>query len=265
MKEKKEIKRKKKYKIKVKALIKLIVFVLVILFVSFFLFNIHIKNIYINGTTYVTDNEIISAAGIKNYPKLFKLSKSKMIKEIKRIPLVQDVKIKRNLLGQITINVTEYKVLFYYEYDKKYVASNGDMLAIDNAKGVPTLVNFTPDTIFEKLVVGLDKIDSNIISMINEIEYTPYRGSDGTIIDDTRFTLKMNDQNRIIMNTLNIKRLNDYNKIYASLGMDQLKGTLYLDTITDENIYFESYEAEQREEQERMRREQEEKEVESHE
>jgi hypothetical protein len=67
------------------------------------------------------------------------------------------------------------------------------------------------------------------------------------------------------MNTLNIKRLNDYNKIYASLGMDQLKGTLYLDTITDENIYFESYEAEQREEQERMRREQEEKEVESHE
>ena len=78
--------------------------------------------------------------------------------------------------------------------------------------------------------------------MINEIEYNPYKNADGTIIDNNRFTLKMNDQNTVIIDTVNIKNLNLYNTIYASLGMDTSKGILYLDTITEDNIYFKSYE-----------------------
>ena len=61
--------------------------------------------------------------------------------------------------------------------------------------GVPSLVNFTPDTVFDDLVVGLNKIDYNIVKMINEIEYTPYKSEEGTTIDNNLFTLTMNDGN----------------------------------------------------------------------
>lgn len=77
--------------------------------------------------------------------------------------------------------------------------------------------------------------------MINEIEYTPYKASDGTIIDNNRFTLKMNDTNTILIDTVNMKNLNKYTMIYASPGMDTERGIIYLDTINDDRIYFKSY------------------------
>jgi len=51
----------------------------------------------------------------------------------------------------------------------------------------------------------------------------------------------MNDYNTVIINTVNIRKLNEYFDIYVSLNMQETKGLLYLDTITDDNILFESY------------------------
>ena len=94
-----------------------------------------------------------------------------------------------------------------------------------------------------------------IIKMINELEYTPYKNSNGQVIEESalytnaRFTLYMNDSNTVIIDTVNIKRLNNYPKIYTSLNMDVTKGILELDTINDkteedgETILFRSYEA----------------------
>ena len=138
----------------------------------------------------------------------------------------------------------EEKVLFYYKYSNKVVTSKGNLIVDDNEyQGIPTLINFTPDTIFEELVKGLNKIDPDIIAMIDSIEYTPFKSSEGKVIDDTQFKLIMNDLNTVIIDTENIKRLNQYNDIYASLNMDVTKGILYLDTITEENILFESYDS----------------------
>ena len=138
----------------------------------------------------------------------------------------------------------EEKVLFYYKYSNKVVTSKGNLIVDDNEyQGIPTLINFTPDTIFEELVKGLNKIDPDIITMVDSIEYTPFKSSEGKVIDDTQFKLIMNDLNTVIIDTENIKRLNQYNDIYASLNMDVTKGILYLDTITEENILFESYDS----------------------
>ena len=52
----------------------------------------------------------------------------------------------------------------------------------------------------------------------------------------------MNDNNTVIIDTVNIKRLNDYTMIYTSLNMDVEKGILHLDTITKDSIYFKKYE-----------------------
>ncbi len=109
--------------------------------------------------------------------------------------------------------------------------------------GYPTLINFTPDTTLEELVKGLNKVNPNIIKMIDEIEYMPYKSATGEIIDENRFKLAMNDGNTVYIDTANIKRLNQYLEIYASLDMETVKGVLYLDTITEENILFESYQS----------------------
>ena len=77
--------------------------------------------------------------------------------------------------------------------------------------------------------------------MINTIEYNPYKDSEGNIIDETRFKLVMNDDNTVMIDTVNIRKLNNYYDIYISLNMSEIKGLLYLDTITDDNILFESY------------------------
>lgn len=234
--------KKTRRKLRVKV-VRNILFVMVILgTVFFYCYNIRIKNIVIYGNDLVRDKEIIEVAGIADYPKIFSLNLKDVKNKILSLPLIEKVEVKRDFFGKLKITVMENEILFYYKYNNKFVLNNGDSVDDNDYLGYASLINFTPDVIFEDLVRGFDKIDHNILKMISEIEYTPYKAGDGTVIDDTRFTLKMNDGNTVIIDTLNIKKLNEYLKIYASLNMDLIKGVLYLDTITEDNIYFKTYE-----------------------
>ena len=246
-------KHKRKRRLRVKFLLKCLTFILLLTLSIIYLKNFHIKNIYINGNETIPDVKIIETLGLKNYPKMSKLNVKKGKQNIlTQYPIIEKVSIKRNLLGKVTIDITESKILFYYKYNSKYITTTGKSIDDQDNEyyGYPTLINFTPDTIFEDLLKGLNKVDYNIIKMISEIEYNPYKGTDGTIIDNNRFTLKMNDGNTVIIDIVNIKNLNSYNKIYASLGMDKEKGILYLDNITEDNIYFKSYDTIAKEEEE---------------
>lgn len=236
--------KKKKRKLRVKILLRIFLFILIVAAIIYYFYNLKIQNIYIKGNDVTKDIEIIKKAQIENYPDLYRLNLKKIKKDVESLPLINKATIKRTPFGKITITVTEEKVLFYYKYANKVVTSKGNLVADDNKyQGLPTLINFTPDTIFEELVKGLNKLDPNIIPMIGSIEYTPFKSSEGKVIDDTQFKLIMNDLNTVIIDTENIKRLNQYNDIYASLNMDVTKGILYLDTITEENILFESYDS----------------------
>lgn len=235
---------KKKLRLRINVLIRILVFLAVIVSLIYYINNITIKNIIIKGNQNIKDVEIIEKANIQDYPHLFKINIKKIKESIKTIPLVKDVSIKRSIFGKITINIEEDKILFFYKYNNKYITSSGDsILDSTDYYGYPTLINFTPDTVFESFVSGLNKIDYNIIKMINIIEYTPYKSSDGTIIDNNHFTLTMNDTNTVMIDTVNIKNLNKYNTICASPGMDTGHGVIYLDTINDDRIYIKSYES----------------------
>ncbi len=238
------VNKKRRKKLKVKLLLKILL-VIAILFCSIqYLFNVRTKNIYVKGNTLTKDIEIIKAAKLENYPKLIKIRPKKAASEITNLPLIKSAKIKRSIFGKVTITVEERNVLFYYRYNDKLVTSDNTQIDDNNLYlGYPTLINFTPDTTLEALVKGLNKVDPNIIKMIDEIEYEPYKSADGEIIDENRFKLFMNDANTIYIDTANIKRLNQYLEIYASLDMETVKGVLYLDTITEENILFESYQS----------------------
>ncbi len=235
--------KRKKLKLKLNVVFNaLLILVIAGLLISYVL-TLKIKNIKILGTTEIKDIDIIEKINISDYPYIYKLNIKKSEKTLEEIPLIKDVKIKRNIFGKLTIEIEEEKILFFYKYNNKYITNSGNSITDEKEYyGYPTLINFTPDTVFESFVNGLNKIDYNIIKMINEIEYTPYKSADGTIIDNNHFTLKMNDTNTVMIDTVNIKNLNKYQTIIASPDMDSKHGIIYLDTINDDRIYIKSYE-----------------------
>lgn len=235
--------KRKKLKLKLNVVFNaLLILVIAGLLISYVL-TLKIKNIKILGTTEIKDIDIIEKINISDYPYIYKLNIKKSEKTLEEIPLIKDVKIKRNIFGKLTIEIEEEKILFFYKYNNKYITNSGNSITDEKeCYGYPILINFTPDTVFESFVNGLNKIDYNIIKMINEIEYTPYKSADGTIIDNNHFTLKMNDTNTVMIDTVNIKNLNKYQTIIASPDMDSKHGIIYLDTINDDRIYIKSYE-----------------------
>ena len=73
----------KKKKLRFKPLLKLLIAILIFFGVLFYLLNLDIKNIYIKGNEQVKDVEIIEKAGIKDYPKIFRISAHKIKKDLK--------------------------------------------------------------------------------------------------------------------------------------------------------------------------------------
>ena len=238
------VSKKRRKKLRVKLLLKILLVIAIFFCIIQYALNVRTKNIYIYGNTLTKDIDIIKTAKLDNYPKLIKINPKKVAKAVEELPLIKSAKVKRGIFGKVTIKVEENDILFYYRYNDKLVTSDNTQIDDNNNyMGYPTLINFTPDTTLEALVKGLNKIDPNIIKMIDEIEYEPYKSADGEIIDENRFKLLMNDANTIYIDTANIKRLNQYLEIFASLNMETVKGILYLDTITEENILFESYQS----------------------
>ena len=231
--------RKRKLSLK-KILIILLLFYIIGCSVYYFI-KLPIKNIYITGTVNLEDALIIEAGGIKNYPAIFKVNNKKLEKKLLELDLIKSVVIKKSITGKLTIEVVENKILFYNRSNDKIILD--DKTEIENNQeiyGIPILINYVPDKVYDALVEGISKIDEDIIYLISEIEYSPSRIEE-TIIDDSRFLFRMNDGNHIYINTPNIDNFKSYPEIYSTLGMDNIKGTLNLDSSIEDSHYFKAF------------------------
>lgn len=233
-----KVKRVKKRKLNWKRILILLLILYLIAMLLYTFFTMPIKNIYIKGTNLLTDNDIIEVANLKDYPAIFKISKSKLKKEISSLELVEDVDIKKTITGKLTITITEARPLFFNRTTNKVVLSNNKEVENNNYLGIPTLINRVPTDILSDFITALSEIDHDIIKMINEIEYDPNISNDITI-DEYRFLLRMNDSNHVYVNIINMERLNDYESVFATIG--DLRGTVYLDSYNADNIIFEEF------------------------
>lgn len=233
-----KVKRVKKRKLNWKRILILLLILYLIAMLLYTFFTMPIKNIYIKGTNLLTDNDIIEVANLKDYPAIFKISKSKLKKEISSLELVEDVDIKKTITGKLTITITEARPLFFNRTTNKVVLSNNKEVENNNYLGIPTLINRVPTDILSDFITALSEIDHDIIKMINEIEYDPNISNDITI-DEYRFLLRMNDSNHVYVNIINMERLNDYESVFATIG--DLRGTVYLDSYNADNIIFEAF------------------------
>lgn len=217
---KKVIKRKK---IKVFSVLLLVVILVCIYFLGKMVFSFKIQNIFITGTNYLSDKYIMSEAGIEDYPSYFKTFSFSLEKKLSNNAFINSVDVKKSFLGVVNIDITESKVLFFREYDKKYVLDNGsevDSLVYDYSP--IRVINFIPDTIYERFVREFSSLNDEIIEKISEIKYDPSE------YDNNRFLLYMCDGNYIYVNLAKFSSMNYYNEIYPTL--DEKKGILYLDS-----------------------------------
>lgn len=253
-------KRKKKVRLKKGRFAILLATFLIVIIAFYYLFNLRIMQIEITGTNLLTDNEIIEIAGIKNYPKLFSVSSFSIKNRIKKLDLVNDVKVSKNLYGKLSIKVDEARVLFYNKNNDKIVLSNEKEIDFSqDYLGIPTLLNYVPSDIYKDLVKGLNYIDDDVLRLISEIEYSPSKTQDGEVIDDNRFMLRMNDTNIVYMNTINIKKINKYMEITSTIiaTNEEKHGVLYLDSSIEDRFSFESFESIKRTEEANKKKEEE--------
>lgn len=233
------VKKVKKKKLNIKGLILVFLFLYLIGMLLYSFFTMPIKNIYIKNTSVLTDNEVIEAAGIKNYPPIFKISTKKLEENIASLDLVTNVQVKKKLNGKLIITILEAKPLFYNRNTNKVVLSNHKKVeSSDSYLGIPTLINYVPTDLLASFTDALKEIDSDIIAMINEIEYNPDISGE-VVIDNNRFLLRMNDTNIVYVNAINMKRLNDYKEVLMTIG--EQRGTLYLDSYNSENSLFTAF------------------------
>lgn len=216
------MKKNKKKKFNFKKIFTFIIVIIILYFVVNYLINIKTKNIVILNNNYYSDDDIIEQANIEDYPKFLLLSKSKIKKKLLKLDLIEDVKIEKNSDFALRIDVKEKKILYFIRSNNEYMTSDNKSYKLDNVIGVPTLINYVPEEVEKSFVKEFKNVDSNIISLISEIEYSK------TNFDEKRFILYMNDGNEVYITTTKLDVLNKYVDIVKKI--DGKTGILYLDS-----------------------------------
>lgn len=208
----------------------LIFFLFLYLLINFFiqLINKPIKHIFITGNNLISDHNIILNAKLKNYPSIFTLNSKSVTNNILKNKLIESVNLTKKIDGTLIIEIKEKKPLFYKKDTNKVTIDVDLEIELEEIYGLPMLVNYIPNTINKEFISNFKKINSNIIAMMNYIEYQPSKNEDEEIVDDKRFLIMMNDGNKIYTTPTRLENLNYYLDILSNLNGK--KGVLNLDS-----------------------------------
>ena len=213
---------KKKVKIRILPILILLVMVGFIVGTYYLLTLIPIKNIYITGNDYLTDQEIIELAGIENYPSFLKTTISSMKRNIKQNDYIKNVKITKRLFAEVHIEIEEQNLLFRKEENGKVVLANQKEVDDGQKYQLPILLNYVPDTKYDSFIKGMNVVTNDIKNQISEIRYYPNEQ------DEDRFLLYMSDGNYVYLTLTKFKQINYYEDVLEKL--EGKKGILYLDS-----------------------------------
>ena len=189
--------------------------------IGYKVYNTNITNIVIVGNNYYKDQEIIDIAHLSNYPKTINNLYFKIEKRLEKNHYILKADVRNNIfLNKVTITIKENYPLFYYASENKTVLYNGDKT--DEKYNLLTVINKIPDTVYDKFLKNMQKIDLDIKSRMSEIEYKP------NDVDEERFLIFMSDGNYVYINLRRFQNLNKYLDMLKSF--DDKKGILYLDS-----------------------------------
>ena len=208
--------------------VKLLLVLLIMYVIGYFGYKVaisRITNIYIKNNNILTDQEVIDASGLKNYPSFILTTNYSIKNKLLKNNLVKKVKVKKGLWGKVYIDIEEYKPLFIYE--DKVILDNKNEVDLDIS--LPILVNKVDDDILDKLISKYESVNDEIKLMISEIRYDP------NDIYKERFLFTMSDGNYVYITLYKLSSIDEYLKITSTLK--DKKGILYLDS----GNYFEVF------------------------
>ena len=133
---------------------------------------------------------------------------------------VKSATVSKSWLYDVRITIEENRPLFYDTTKQKTILESGD--EADGSFDVPTLVNYTPDTIYSKLIQKMKDLDTDIIRRISEMQYDP------NDVDPNRFLFTMDDGNYVYLTANQLSNINNYVTIISKFSGK--KGILYLDS-----------------------------------
>lgn len=201
---------------------KLLVILLILYIIGYNAYRIvmsPINNIYIENNKYLSDQEIIDIAGIRNYPSFILSFKYKIKNKLLKNEFIKSAKIKKKIGNTIIINVEENIPLFIY--NNNVILSDGKQVK-NNEYKLPLLTGILDSDMLIKLSEKYQDINDEIRLMISEIKYDPNN------IDKERFLITMNDGNYVYITLYKITSINEYLKILSKV--ENQKGILYLDS-----------------------------------
>lgn len=210
---------KKKVRIKYGKLALFLLGFALLFFIIRFIIELPIKNLFIEGNTYYSDQEIIELASLEDYPSSFFNPCFLISSRLEKDSFIRNAKVKKKLFFQVWISIEENYPLFYSIPTKKTVLY--DEKIVDEKLDAPTLVNAIPERIYGKFILNMRKLDREILMRISEIQYAP------TEVDSTRFLFKMNDDNYVYINFNKFTNMNNYLDIIKFV--EGKKGILNLD------------------------------------
>lgn len=208
---------KKRRRLKIGRILLAFFLLFLTIFVIYSILNLKITNIFISGNYYLSDQQIIDAASIGDYPSVIK--GVKQVKNLKDNIYIKDVRVKVRKITQVYIEVTENRPLFYSIDMEKTVLLDGRTTS--EKYPTPTLLNYVIDSVYPTFVEEIGKLDIDILNRISEIKYEP------NDVDDNRFLLLMTDGNYVYINNSTFYKLSKYMEIIRNFP--NKKGILYLD------------------------------------
>ena len=216
-------KKKKKRVLKIKNICIFLGIVILLGLLIYYIVTMPIKNIYVNGEKYITENEILELTSLYEYPSFLLTKKTTLINKIKKNNYIKNITIRKKWGSILEINIEEYTPLALTK-DNKIIIENGHLLDnIYNETDIPLLINdITNKEIYCNFSKKLKKINKNILRQISQIEYSPVE------VDKDRFLLYMSDKNKVYITLTKIEKMNKYNKIKDALEGNS--GIIYLDS-----------------------------------
>ena len=216
--EERKIKLKRKLRIMKYVMIVMAIIAVVLIIMFSPLFNI--KEIIVENNEIVSKEQILSLSQINLDTNTFKLNKSKISKQLKENPYIEEVTISRKLPSTVILDVKERKPAYLIEYANGYVCidQKGYILSIgEEKKQLPILQGIeTPN---EKFVIG-NKLETKdlkrvyIVSKISEVAASTSIGAlisriDVENINSIKMVLESKEKTVYIGNdtNLNIKML----------------------------------------------------------
>ena len=214
-------KKKKRKKLKIKSVLLVFLFLILLGVIFFLLSLIKVKTFIIKNNKYLTDEEVLKELNLDDNSSFLLTNSLLMSDDIKDSKLIKDIDFSRNMYLEVTLNVTEYKMLYYNQNTKKVMLENEEEIDY-KSDNLPVLTNKIEDKeVLKQFNKKMAKVNLETLNMISEITYSPNG------IDKERFLFSMNDGNYVFLTITKLTKINDYKKIVES--MEDRKGILYLD------------------------------------